>query len=289
MKIFLSILPIAGVITLVDLPTAEAATFVARASGVGCEEFVSESSPVSATCEISTLGLFEAEAFSASGGGTVSAFASSYGSRSSGGTGGIRTLSGPAESNASLFDTILVSWTGTGNLLASGSAVFTLDMLGNVQSDELNSESGQAIVRSSFQVNGTGLFDYDSGTASFGPDIVTNASVNMTDGNLRLISSAYAFARSCETLKNGESCSAEANLGSSLRIIGLSFFDGSGQDITNLLTIASESGFDYVAGASPHDRGESPNVIPLPASLPTALLGFLMLAAIARRKKKTAE
>jgi len=242
---------------------AEAATFAAYSQFYGCEDFKSLSTPLSADCGTVSLGALEAKATASAGGGSTSAFASSISSRD---TSGLGFFTGYANSFAVVIDQITATWIDSGELLTSGSASFSLDLLGSLDSV---GEGSSAVARSNFSVNGVQLFGYDSVTDG-APDMLTSVMSSIALTGITTIN-AYAFAeaQACLIVAGGETCYAASDLGSTLRITGLRFFDDSGVDITSLLNVTSDSGFDYVAGAPSHDRGSQGGVgvVPLPANL----------------------
>lgn len=245
---------------------ANAATFTALASigPLGCDERDSSSTSASVRCGSFIAGSLEATAFASSGGGATSAFASAISRRDLDGFG---TFITPSNSFATSSDSITATWTNTGAAF-NGSLVFDFDLLGAVDSGD-----GFARATASFFVGSASIFSYDS-VLDGAPDVVTSSSSVAITGTSSFRSFASAEARACNIVDRGETCFSSSDLGSSLRVTGLSFFDTDGNDVTSSLTVVSESGFDYVTGAASHDRGATISPVPLPAS------AWMLLAAL---------
>lgn len=244
--------------------TGNAATFLSWSTfgALGCQDVESNSTGASTECGTATLGSLTAQTFGAAGGGSVSAYASAYSRRSAEGVG---TFLNSSRTFASLTDGISVTWRETGSSF-NGTGSFSLDLLGSSQQDGDTSATGSAL----FRVNGADLFSYSSTTGL--ADTVSSVSFGV-GGSFSIYAFIDAQARSCSIVASGTTCYAEMDLGSSLRLTGLSFFDASGADVTSQLSVTSESGFDYLTGAEGHDRGLS--VVPLPAT------GWMLIAGLA--------
>ena len=250
---------------------SQAATFTTQAQGLGCQEGDSGPVSASASCLIAELGDLTAEAFATAGDGAVTAFASSISQRIE----GFGTFTGPASASALALDAITISGA------AGGSVIYRLDVQGSTFSSNLSEDGAFTSISTGFSVNGT---NYYSGSAGGGTliDGVFAVVVPIADGILRMRTSAAANARACTIIANDTSCFAEANFGSSLRFLGITVLDAFENDVTDQVSIVSESGFDYVAGAQPHDR---PEVVPLPAPALLLLSAFVVLGS--RRKGRS--
>ena len=174
-------------------------------------------------------------------------------------------------------DTISVNWLGTGEALTSGSASLEVDVLGGV--------SGGGIGSFSLSSGSTSLISESaSGSSIF--DSVSTTSVLFSNGAFSLSGSVSAWANAVAPIVPNATNFTVADLGSSMRLTGLSIFDDSGADITALVSVTSESGFDYVEGATPHDRGDDVDIspVPLPATGWMLIVGLGGLLTMRRRR-----
>lgn len=264
-------------------------TSFAQLGSLGCEESESNSFGATSTCGSIIVGSLDATSNARSQLGTVSARASSVYSRNQ--DGALRADSGLAKSSATFTDGIRATYSDTGEAF-NGTISVSLDLLGGVTTvgDSLN-----GFVSSTFFVNNTQLFSYDSALSALGPDAVTTVSSVIIAGNFSIFASASAQARvtlatstdglGCQSTLTPVTCYVDNDLGSSLRITGLTFLDENENDVTGLLDVISESGFDYITGAAPHDRGDSMPAVPLPSSIGFLALGLVGLGAMRRRAK----
>ena len=272
--------------------SARSATFVsyAEAIGVGCQEGETNSTGASSTCGSVTVGSLTGTAYSSSGDGRVSARATSLYSRDQDGV--LRASTGYARSFATISDGIQASYSNTGDAF-DGTISISLDLLGNLSSigDDFTGSAS-----ATFSVNNTQIFSYDSTQSNSGPDAVPTLDNILVSGRFSIFS--YAFAEAflrirpstdepgCAADLTPITCFSDSDLGSSLRITGISFFDGEGKDVTDLLDVVSESGFDYVTGDVPHDRGNDTSVVPLPGSIGFLAAGFLGLGVVRQRSRQ---
>lgn len=243
---------------------AVAATFTSWSTfgALGCEDVASDSSAVSTNCGSATIGDLTATTYGAAGDGTVSAYASAWSTRSAAGVG---TFYNSSRTFATIRDSFTVTWRDTGQEF-NGTGSFELDLFGSIQSDSGSSATANA----SFDVDGTSIYTFDSLTDVADTVVAKRFAVTGTSSIFAYIN---AEARSCSILDSGTTCYSASDLGSSLRLTGLTFFDATGADVTSQLIVTSESGFDYVTGADPHTRNDI-TPVPLPAG------GFLMLAGL---------
>ncbi len=260
--------------------SAQSATFATDVSMLSpsCDGGQTLAVANSANCPTVISGSLAATAAASAGNGVVSAKASSLAKRDRNGE--LTVSTGPASAFAIIQDRLLGTYRRNGTAF-SGTASVALDLLGGVT----GTGAGVASVSSNFTINGTQLFSYDSTSAASGPDVVTSViSPFISGGVVDIFSFAGANANTTCILGAGQSCFSSGDLGSSLRITGISFFDATGTDVTSLLDVVSESGFDYVTGAPAHDRGGPVSPVPLPASLSLILAGIAALIGLRRRQ-----
>lgn len=185
-------------------------------------------------------------------------FASAISSRDDDGVGRFFNFS---RSDAFIRDTITATWLNTGASFA-GSMSFDFDLLGAVD----QGADGSARASAGASINGVSVFSYDSVVDGSLDSVTTSSRIELLGGSTSLVTFAIAEARTTNLPEWGVTYFSSSDLGSSLRITGLSFFDFDGNDVTSSLNVVSEPGFDYVTGANPHDRDGSISPVPLPAS-----------------------
>jgi hypothetical protein len=271
MKHFLAILLISmGLSTKVEAATLTSwSTF----GTLGCEDVASDSSAVSTNCGSASIGGLTAETYGSAGNGIVSAYASAWSNRDNSGFG---TFFNNSRTFATIRDNITATWSSTGQQF-NGTASFGIDLLGAIQADSGTSANADA----NLQVNGNTVYSFDSATDA--ADSISQANFGFT-GTSSIFAYINAEARSCNIVASGTTCYSASDLGSSMRLTGLSFFDAAGADVTSQLTVSSESGFDYVTGASAHTRQPGPSPVPLPAAGWLMLIGFSSLGLMRLRQ-----
>lgn len=234
----------------------------------------SSNSTVSVSCGSVIRGSLEATGRASSGPGTLSAYASAIATRMDS---ALVVFTNTSRTFAVFNDTISVNWLGTGEALTSGSASLEVDVLGGV--------SGGGIGSFSLSSGSTSLISESaSGSSIF--DSVSTTSVLFSNGAFSLSGSVSAWANAVAPIVPNATNFTVADLGSSMRLTGLSIFDDSGADITALVSVTSESGFDYVEGATPHDRGDDVDIspVPLPATGWMLIVGLGGLLTMRRRR-----
>ena len=169
----------------------------------------------------------------------------------------------------------------------SGSVVFRLDYAGSL----LDAGGG---ISSTFRIGNQTLFSNTSNGSGSPLDGVFQASSRFTDSSfISIFASLDATARACGLIDTQDaplSCTASADYNNSLRLLGISVLDDLGNDVTSSVFVTSQSGFDYIAGATPHDRGTTISPVPLPASawMLIAALGGLLSLNQARSRQAVA-
>lgn len=263
--------------------TSGAATFTAGlfacpASTFPDEPSLSSSSGVSVSCGSVLRGDLEATGFAISSPGTLSAYASAFASRLEG---VLVVNTGTARTFATFSDKTYVNWRDTGAPVSVGSAVFEVDVLG--------STLGGGLGTASLSIDNVSIYSLTNSGAGISDEVIL-ASAGFQNGEFGLQGAVTAWAAvSPPTVETGTNYT-EVDFGSSLRLTGLSILDDQGNDITSLVDVVSESGFDYVRGVAPHDRGgvPEPAVIPLPASGLLMMGSLLGLVAGARSRTRKA-
>lgn len=157
---------------------------------------------------------------------------------------------------------------------------FTLDILGGLVGE------GSSI-STNFNINNTDFFsNYSIGGSSPFSGVYGVTHTISNPNFISIIASLNAQARACAIFTTApQSCTASSTYDSSLRLLGINIFDETGLDRTNGVSVTSQSGFDCIQGATPHDR-ISP--VPLPGSLPLLIAGLGALGYMRRRKRSTA-
>ncbi len=260
--------------------TAEAATFTSSVTAAGCTDFESNATGSSATCDAPTSGDSRGNgSFAESEGGTLRVGAESFALRDTSGT--LQVSGSQNTAQATFSDTLFFSEdTGVYRL--------EIDLLGSLSlvAPDLGSPS---VITSSISLDASGngtLSEFDvivQDEVGFGApqlSVDQNEIVDFVDffefafsgGQLDLFVSLQALARCSGAITS--TCSAEAEFLNSLRIIGGEVLGANGDPVSDGF-IGSDSGFDYIAGVAPHDRGDPVSPIPLPAA------GWLMLAGLA--------
>lgn len=248
--------------------TANAATFTAIAVGGGCEDRNSGSTGVSSTC--SDLASANSEP------GRLGVYAFSQRSVTSPPLTIFDT--GNASSTAILSDRLTFG-------ISEGTFVLPVDLAGTFGSTNLTSSNGGlALLKAELRGGSAGNFFYSGDFSQ--PDAATfveNATFNFTGGAFNLTAILEATARSCTLgLGENESCTAEVDFSSSLRLLGGTVLDTTGRVVDT--TITATSGFDYKAGFEPHNPIIAP--VPLPAGMPLLLAGLAGLFAIRKRRSQ---
>ncbi|MEE4187804.1 MAG: VPLPA-CTERM sorting domain-containing protein [Roseobacter sp.] len=262
--------------------TAEAATFfsVATTGNSGCSIFESNGTGSSATCAAPTSGQSQGNgAFASSEAGILRVGAESFGFRDAGGVLQVSPTQNSAQ--ATFSDRLFFSED-------SGTYRLEVDLLGSLSlfAPDLGPPS-VTMSSISFDASANGqLYEFDAsvqeGVGFGGPqlsvdrnevvDFVDVFEFDFTGGQLDLFVSLQALSRCSGTI--GTTCTGEAEFLNSLRITGGEVLDANG----NLLSggfLGSDSGFDYIAGVEPHERGDQVSPVPLPAG------AWLMLAGLA--------
>ncbi|MGB3315693.1 MAG: hypothetical protein WBB85_14895 [Albidovulum sp.] len=168
--------------------------------------------------------------------------------------------------------------------VSAGSISIPVDIAGNI----INFIS-QAAAQITFGVSlgSTTVYAISAVATDLGPSSaqvtgstgITNVLIPFTGGQLRL-DAGIAGSVSCMNGGGSFSCSSAADFFNSARLLAATVFDTSGNQILNP-SITSESGFDYLAGVSPHQ----PAPIPVPASALMLFAALLSLAGARRLKK----
>ena len=259
--------------------TGYAATFGAFAQVGVCQDIQpSNSTGQSASCSLSVSGPdinVTGTASAASGNGALSAEATAWSFRD-------RDLvfrtTGVAQGFATYSDVLSISGVN------SGMVVFRLDYAGSL----LDVGGG---ISSTFRVANQTLFSNSTNGSGSPLDGVFQASSNFTNSSsISIFASLDATARACNIIDTQDapfSCTASADYSGSLRLLGISVLDDLGNDVTSSVSVASQSGFGYIAGATPHDRGTTISPVPIPASvwmLFSALGGLFRLNQVRSRQ-----
>lgn len=263
-------LAIFGAMIFPTLGAVEAATFGAYARVGTCEDNpVSTSSPAIASCSLPVSGpniSVTGTAFASAGDGSLAAEATSWGFRD---IDFINRFTGSAQGFASFSDVISISG------VSSGTLIMPLDLEGMVAGSGGSISGGVSL-------GGVSKLSF-SGTEVGIVSRVVDARTAFSDNSfISIVASLNAEARSCSIFTEApQSCVSQVDYGSSLRFLGITVLDESGNDVTTRVTVTSQSGFDYVRGAEPHNETA---VIPLPASAILLLSGLIFLGARPRRQ-----
>ena len=170
---------------------------------------------------------------------------------------------------ATKVSTLELGWPG--EALAKIGASFAASGAGGSDSLTL----GSLVVHTAYPTQGFQV------TTTGDPDVVTSLVVPFTDGFMR-INGKLTAETSC--VVPATSCSAVADFISSLRFVGGVLRDADGNIST--ASVTSDSGFDYVTGIQPHDRGSDPTPVPVPAALPLLAAGLGALGLMGWRRKR---
>lgn len=285
-----------SLIILIAPVSAQGATIYsaqATQGAVGCEVTDSGTGPASALCPNATA---------SSTAGTVGATARSTSAR---GSDGVLTFSGSASASASYID-FLYFFDGSGNTLSNGSITIPMDFDGLLEfsySGVGNPFSHTASASAGLNVNGqtesiytiASVYESLPGAPILsvtGPQsTVRDATFSFDGGFARLQASIGVSARCGTDGRTGGGlptfCQVDADYGTSLRLLGATVRDASG-NILDDVSIVADSGFDYITGAEPHDRGSTVAPVPLPAGLPMLLAALIGTILLSRRSEPAA-
>lgn len=268
-----------------------AATFQSSATIVNgnCSEFESNETGSSATCATATSGALQGiGAFASSEDGTLRVSTETYAFRN---TSGVLEVSGQeSKAQAVIQDTLFFD---------NDEGVFRLevDLLGALALSASSIGAPSTLYSQiSFDVSANGtLYEIDAalsegvgfGGSSISVDLaevvdrVEFFEFDYTGGSLDIFMSLQASTLCAAALPSGGSCEASAQFENSLRLIGGEVLDLNG-NILDAGFLSSESGFNYIEGVDPHDRGPTP--VPLPAGMPLLLIGLATIASLRRCK-----
>ncbi len=130
-------------------------------------------------------------------------------------------------------------------------------------------------------------FDVIDGLDAVGSLGITTLDIPIVDGEIDLIVSLFGVIQCAgrfegpEAPEFGGPCSASFDFLNSARLLGGQIIDASG-GVVNGINVSSISGFDYLAGATPHNV----SAVPLPAGAPLILTALGFLAVIRMRRTK---
>lgn len=275
-KISAAILLVAGIGCYA--PHVGAVTYTAQAVTQGCNDVVSGSSLATASCTYS-LG---ATATASAEAGRLSVFARSIRRVSLAPV--VVTSGQSARATAIFSDTINFG-------IQSGSLLIPIDVSGSHTFSTLpvthtGSIGAQGWTSGELRTNSSPGYSFASGTG-FGSNpstFVQNVLLPFSGGSMNLTAVFSAFALHCAGgLPENSSCTTTANFSSSFRLLGGTVFDQSGNAMTGV-SVTSQSGFDYLAGYTPHVV--TPTPVPLPATFPLLVAGLGLLNVLRRRSKQ---
>jgi hypothetical protein len=282
-------------ILLSQTEVLEAATFTAwsQAGSIGCSDPQSSSAGVTSVCSGTTADLtvipnssnLPIEAISSSAPGTLSVEARTAAASLAvgpNGTGPFGLYGGETKANALFSDTLSFS-------ILSGTFLIPVDYNGTlIQSSLINANGSFTSLSGSISSNTGGSLTFGASQNSGAPingntSGVENALFPIVNGQLRLSGALLAIARPCLTgLSTGDFCTASANYGASMRLLGGSIFDDGGNLLTGA-SVSSESGFNYLVGAEPHTPPVA--TVSIPASAFLLFSGLVGMFRVLRSKE----